>query len=74
MFKQLLQTDAVDVVQIDSCRLAGPQENLAVMLMAKKYGKLVIPHAGGVGLCELVPHLSAIDYTCVSGNMDQNVS
>lgn len=61
IFKQLLQADAIDVVQIDACRLAGPNEALAVMLMAKKCGKLVCPHAGGVGLCEYVQHLSMLD-------------
>lgn len=66
LFKQLLQADAIDVVQIDSCRLAGPNEVLAVMLMAKKCGKIVCPHAGGVGLCEYVQHLSMID--CKSEN------
>ncbi|PWY96842.1 enolase C-terminal domain-like protein [Testicularia cyperi] len=72
-FKQLLQADAIDVVQIDSCRLAGVNEILAVMLMAKKFGKIVCPHAGGVGLCEYVVHLSLIDYICISGSHDRNV-
>ncbi|ETS59618.1 mandelate racemase muconate lactonizing enzyme [Moesziomyces aphidis] len=72
-FKQLLQADAIDVVQIDSCRLAGVNEILAVMLMAKKFGKIVCPHAGGVGLCEYVVHLSLIDYICISATNERNV-
>ncbi|KAF5333133.1 hypothetical protein D9611_002616 [Ephemerocybe angulata] len=73
VFKQLLQADAVDVAQIDSCRLAGVTEVLSVLLMAAKFGTIVCPHAGGVGLCEYVIHLSLIDYICVSGNMERNV-
>ncbi|CAO1631858.1 unnamed protein product [Sympodiomycopsis kandeliae] len=73
VFKQLLQSDAIDVVQIDSCRLAGVNEVLAVMLMAKKFNKIVCPHAGGVGLCEYVVHLSMIDYTSISGSIERNV-
>lgn len=72
-FKQLLQADAIDVVQIDSCRLAGVNEILAVMLMAKKFNKIVCPHAGGVGLCEYVVHLSLIDYICISATNERNV-
>ena len=53
MFKQLLQASAIGFCQIDSCRLGGVNENLAVMLMAAKFGVPVCPHAGGVGLCEL---------------------
>ncbi|HEY0759380.1 MAG TPA: enolase C-terminal domain-like protein [Acidisarcina sp.] len=68
MFKQLMQADAIDVCQIDSCRLAGVNENVAVILMAAKFGIPVCPHAGGVGLCEYVQHLSAFDYVCVSGS------
>lgn len=70
MFKQLLQADAVDVVQIDSARVAGVNENLAILLLAAAYGKPVCPHAGGVGLCELVQHLSFFDYTSVSATLD----
>jgi len=70
MFKQLFQTRAIDVCQIDACRLAGVNEVLAVMLMAAEADVPVCPHAGGVGLCELVQHLSAIDYICVSGSLD----
>ena len=66
LFKQFIMHDALDFVQIDSTRLAGPSEVLAVLLMAHKYKKPVCPHAGGVGLCEMVPHLSMIDYVCVS--------
>jgi len=73
VFKQLLQAEAIDVVQIDSCRLAGVSEVLSVLLMAAKFGVPVCPHAGGVGLCEYVIHLSLIDYIAVSGSMDRNV-
>lgn len=73
VFKQLLQADAIDVVQIDSCRLAGVNEVLAVMLMAAKFGKIVCPHAGGVGLCEYVVHLSMIDYCSISASIERNV-
>jgi L-fuconate dehydratase len=67
MFKQFIMRGAIDVVQIDSCRLGGVNEILAVLLMAAKYQLPVCPHAGGVGLCEYVQHLSMIDYICVSG-------
>jgi L-fuconate dehydratase len=70
LFKQMLQADAIDVVQIDACRLGGLNENLAVLLMAAKFGKPVCPHAGGVGLCEYVQHISMIDYLCISGDLD----
>ncbi|GAA6010728.1 hypothetical protein JCM11491_002918 [Sporobolomyces phaffii] len=73
MFKQLLQAGSIDVCQIDSCRLAGVNEILAVLLMSAKAGVPVCPHAGGVGLCEMVIHLSIIDYLCVSGSYDRNV-
>ena len=66
IFKQLLQASAISFCQIDSCRLGGVNENLAVMLMAAKFGVPVCPHAGGVGLCELVQHLSMFDYIAVS--------
>ena len=62
MFKQLFQAGAIDVCQIDSCRVAGINENLAILLMAAKFGVPVCPHAGGVGLCEYVQHLSVFDY------------
>jgi L-fuconate dehydratase len=70
MFKQLLQAEAISVCQIDSCRLGGVNEVLAVLLMAAEFGVPVCPHAGGVGLCELVQHLSIVDYVCVSGSLD----
>ncbi|EIW78694.1 enolase C-terminal domain-like protein [Coniophora puteana RWD-64-598 SS2] len=73
VFKQLLQAEAIDVCQIDSCRLAGVSEVLSVLLMAAKFGIPVCPHAGGVGLCEYVIHLSLIDYIAVSGTMERNV-
>jgi len=73
IFKQLLQAEAIDVCQIDSCRLAGVSEVLSVLLMAAKFGVPVCPHAGGVGLCEYVIHLSLIDYIAVSGSMERNV-
>ncbi|GHJ90170.1 hypothetical protein NliqN6_6572 [Naganishia liquefaciens] len=72
-FKQLLQLEAIDVCQIDSCRIGGVSEILGVLLMSAKFGIPVCPHAGGVGLCEYVIHLSLIDYICVSGTMDTNV-
>jgi L-fuconate dehydratase len=74
IFKQLLQAEAIDFCQIDSCRLGGVNENLAVILMAAKFGVPVCPHAGGVGLCELVQHLSMFDFVCVSGRMDDRVT
>jgi L-fuconate dehydratase len=74
IFKQLLQAGAIDFCQIDSCRLGGVNENLAVILMAAKFGVPLCPHAGGVGLCELVQHLSMFDYIAVSGRMDDRVT
>ena len=73
LFKQFLQADAIDYVQVDSTRLGGVNEVLAVLLLAAKAGKPVCPHAGGVGLCEYVQHLSLIDYTCVSAELDGRV-
>lgn len=70
VFKQLLQIDAIDVVQFDNCRLGGLNEALAVLLLAAKFGKPVCPHAGGVGLCEYAQHVSMIDYLCVSGSLE----
>ncbi|MFI7551448.1 enolase C-terminal domain-like protein [Micromonospora sediminimaris] len=70
MFKQLLQADAVDVVQIDACRVAGVNENLAILLLAAKFGVPVCPHAGGVGLCELVQHLAMFDFVALSGSTE----
>jgi L-fuconate dehydratase len=73
IFKQLLQARAISFCQIDSCRLGGVNENLAVILMAARFGVPVCPHAGGVGLCELVQHLSMFDFIAVSGRMDDRV-
>jgi L-fuconate dehydratase len=73
MFKQLLQADAIRYVQVDSCRMGGMNEALAVMLMAHKFRKPVCPHAGGVGLCEYVQHLSIVDYIAVSGSLADRV-
>ena len=70
MFKQLLQAGAVDVVQIDACRVGGVNENLAILLLAAKFGVPVCPHAGGVGLCELVQHLAMFDFVAVSGTTE----
>jgi L-fuconate dehydratase len=70
MFKQLLQAGAISVCQIDACRLGGVNEVLAVLLMAAEAGVPVCPHAGGVGLCELVQHLSIVDHICVSGSLE----
>ena len=70
MFKQLLMAKAVDIIQIDACRVGGVNENIAILLLAAKYGIRVCPHAGGVGLCELVRHLSMFDYVAVSGSME----
>ena len=70
MFKQLLQAQSIGVCQIDACRLGGVNEVLAVLLLAAEFDVPVCPHAGGVGLCELVQHLSIIDYQCVSGSLE----
>jgi L-fuconate dehydratase len=71
MFKQFLQADGIDAVQVDVCRLGGLNEVLAVLLLAAKHGKPVCPHAGGVGLCELAQHVSMIDFVAVSGRWDE---
>jgi L-fuconate dehydratase len=73
MFKQFIAEGAIDIVQIDSCRMGGLNEVLAVLLIAAKYDLPVWPHAGGVGLCEYVQHLSMIDYVAVSGTKDGRV-
>lgn len=73
LFKQFIAADALDFVQIDSARLGGVNEILAVLLLAAKYGKPVCPHAGGVGLCEYVQHLALIDYICVSGSLEDRI-
>jgi L-fuconate dehydratase len=70
VFKQLLQAEAIDVVQIDACRVGGVNENLAILLLAAHFGVPVCPHAGGVGLCEMVQHLAMFDFVAVSGSHD----
>ena len=70
MFKQFIKDGAIDIVQIDACRMGGLNEVLAVMLMAAKYDLPVWPHAGGVGLCEYVQHMAMIDYVVISGEKD----
>ena len=74
LFKQLLQAGAIDFCQIDSCRLASINEIVAVLLLAAKFGVPVCPHAGGVGLCELVQHLAIFDYVAVSGSLTGRVA
>jgi L-fuconate dehydratase len=73
MFKQLMQAGSIDFCQIDSCRVAGVNENLAILLLAAKFKIPVCPHAGGVGLCEYVQHLSMFDYLRVSTTMQDRV-
>jgi L-fuconate dehydratase len=73
VFKQLLQAGALSVVQLDSARVAGVNENIAILLLAAKFGVPVCPHAGGVGLCELVQHLSMFDYVAVTGSAENRV-
>ena len=73
IFKQLLQAEAIDVLQLDSCRVAGVNENLAILLLAAKFNIPVCPHAGGVGLCEYVQHLSVFDFLSVSATMEDRV-
>ena len=68
VFKQLLQAQAIDVVQLDACRVAGINENLAILLLAAKYDVPVCPHSGGVGLCELVQHLAMFDFVAVGAS------
>jgi L-fuconate dehydratase len=74
LFKQMLQAEALDFCQLDSARLGSVNEILAVYLMAKKFDVPVCPHAGGVGLCELVQHLSVFDYVAVSGSLENRVT
>ncbi len=74
LFKQMFQAGAIDFCQLDSARLASVNEILSVYLMAKKFGVPVCPHAGGVGLCELVQHLSIFDYVAVSASLDDRVT
>jgi L-fuconate dehydratase len=73
LFKQFFQAKAIDFCQIDSCRLGGVNEILAVLLMAAKFNVPVCPHAGGVGLCEYVQHLSMVDYICISATLENRV-
>lgn len=73
LFKQLIESDAIDIVQIDACRMGGLNEILTVCLLAAKYGKPVCPHAGGVGLCEYVQHISMIDYVQISAEIGERV-
>lgn len=70
MFKQFLAAEALDVVQIDASRVGGVNENIAIILLAAKFGVPVCPHAGGVGLCEVVRHLAMFDFIAVSGTTD----
>jgi L-fuconate dehydratase len=70
MFKQLFQAQAVDLIQIDAARVGGVNENLAILLLAAKYGVRVFPHAGGVGLCELVQHLAMADFIAITGKKE----
>jgi L-fuconate dehydratase len=73
IFKQLLQAGSIDILQLDSARVAGVNENLAILLLAAKFGIPVCPHAGGVGLCELVQHLSMFDYVALTGSTQDRV-
>ena len=73
MFKQLLQAGAIDFCQVDAARLGGLNEVLLVVLMAAKFGVPVCPHAGGVGLCEYVQHVSLFDYIAVSASLERRV-
>ncbi|MFF4486006.1 L-fuconate dehydratase [Streptomyces sp. NPDC001544] len=73
VFKQLLQAGSLDILQIDAARVGGVNENLAILLLAAKFGVPVCPHAGGVGLCELVQHLSMFDYLALSGTTEDRV-
>lgn len=73
IFKQLMQAEAIDICQIDSCRVGGVNEILAILLMAAKFDIPVCPHAGGVGLCEYVQHLSMFDFVAVSGILENRM-
>ena len=73
LFKQFITRGAIDVVQIDACRVGGVNEILAILLLAAKHGLPVCPHAGGVGLCEYVQHLAMIDYVCIAGTREGRV-
>jgi L-fuconate dehydratase len=73
IFKQMLQSKSLSFLQIDASRVAGVNENIAIILMAAKYGIPVCPHAGGVGLCEMVQHLAMFDYVAVAGEHPDRV-
>jgi L-fuconate dehydratase len=73
MFKQFLQAGALSVLQLDATRVAGVNENIAILLLAAKFGVPVCPHAGGVGLCEAVQHLAMFDYVAVSGSIEDRM-
>ncbi len=73
MFKQFLQAKAISVMQIDATRVAGVNENIAILLLGAKFGVRVCPHAGGVGLCEAVQHLSMFDFVAVSRSLDKRM-
>ena len=73
IFKQMMQAGAMDICQIDSCRVGGVNEILAILLMAAKFNVPVCPHAGGVGLCEHVQHLSMVDFISISGSLDNRI-
>ncbi|MCX5536084.1 L-fuconate dehydratase [Streptomyces sp. NBC_00006] len=73
VFKQLLQAGSIDILQIDAARVGGVNENLAILLLAAKFGVPVCPHAGGVGLCELVQHLSMFDFVALTGTTEDRV-
>jgi len=74
LFKQLFQAEAIDFCQLDAARLGSVNEVLAVYLMAAWFDVPVCPHAGGVGLCELVQHLAIFDYVAVSASLDRRVT
>jgi L-fuconate dehydratase len=74
IFKQLLQAGAIDYCQVDACRIGGLNEVLSVLLLAAVHDVPVCPHAGGIGLCEYVQHISVIDYVCVSGSLDDRTT
>ena len=73
VFKQLFQAEAIDVCQLDACRVGGVNEAISIQLLAAKFGIPVCPHAGGVGLCEYVQHLAFFDYIAVSGSLENRV-
>jgi L-fuconate dehydratase len=73
IFKQLMQAGAIDICQVDACRVGGVNEVVSIILLAHKFGIPVCPHAGGVGLCEYVQHLAVFDYVAVSGTLDGRV-